>query len=70
VPPMLFEILVEFYRERFPEEAEHKQITLLLSEFLIRFFESMQEELRIKYEEGENRQKMFKGIEDWIYKKY
>lgn len=69
-PLVLFEILAEFFEERFPEEAELKQINSLLVEFLAKIFVSLQEELKVKFEQGENLQKIFKDVEKWVYQKY
>lgn len=69
-PPVLFEILAEFFKERFPDEAELKQINSLLVEFLAKIFVSMQEELKVKFEQGEDLQKTFKHVEKWVHQKF
>jgi DNA-binding HxlR family transcriptional regulator len=69
-PSVLFEILTEFFKKGFPEEAEQKQINLLLSEFLIKTFESMIEELKIRFGQGEDIQRVFNDVSTWVYQKY
>lgn len=69
-PPMFFEILKEFFGGNFPEEAEREQINALVAEYVVKVFESMQEELKVKYEQGQNIQEIFEDIEEWVYRKY
>jgi len=69
-PPILFEILADCFREGFPEEAELKQINSLVVELLAKIFVSLQEELKEKFEQGEDLQKTFEDVEKWVHQKY
>ena len=69
-PSVLFEILAEFFKTGFPEEAELKQINSLFVEYETKVFVSLQEELKQMYERGEDVQKIFGDLEKWVHEKY
>lgn len=69
-PPVLFEILAEFFKTGFPEEAELKQINSLFVEYVTKVFVSLQEELKQMYERGEDVQRVFEDLEKWVHETY
>lgn len=69
-PLIIFEILTLCYKERFPEEAELKRITPLLVGTVAKIFASMHKELKEKFEQGEDLQKIFEQVERWVNQKF
>lgn len=69
-PSVFFEILAEFFKTGFPEEAELKQINFLFVEYFMKVFVSLQEELKQMYERGEDVQSIFEELEKWVHEKY
>jgi hypothetical protein len=70
IPPILFEMLNECVKEGFPNEAELKQMNSVVIEHLAKILVSLQEELREKFEHGENLKNVLKDVEKWVYQKY
>ena len=64
---VLFELLTECYNEGVPDEAELKQMNLLIVEVLAKMLVSIQEELNEKFEQGESLKKTFEDVDKWLY---